>query len=88
MTNLASETIDARCSDCVWAIVGFRGVRPDHGGTPDDSKLTGLDAIGPSDQVFDWMADRLAEGPTGRLAWGVDYSASVSTSRWHRVIIP
>jgi hypothetical protein len=42
MTNLANEKIDARCGDCVSAIVGFRGVRPDHGGTPDDIKLTGF----------------------------------------------
>jgi hypothetical protein len=42
MTNLASETIDARCGDCVYATVGFRGVRPSHGETPDDSKLTGF----------------------------------------------
>jgi hypothetical protein len=33
------------------------------------------------------MADRLAEGPTGRVAWGFDYSASVSTPRWHCVVI-
>jgi hypothetical protein len=50
--------------------VGFRGVRTDHGETSDDSKLTGLDDFGPSDQVFDWMAGRLTEDPTGRVAWG------------------
>jgi hypothetical protein len=33
-------------------------------------------------------ADQLADGPTGLAAQGVDYSASVSTPRWHRVIIP
>jgi hypothetical protein len=27
-----------------------------------------LDDFGPSDQVFDWMADRLADGPTGLAA--------------------
>jgi hypothetical protein len=43
-------------------------MRPDHGGTPDDSKLTGFYDFGPSDQVFDWMADRLAEGPAGLVA--------------------
>jgi hypothetical protein len=32
--------MDARCGYCVLPIVGFRGVRPDPGGTPDDSKLT------------------------------------------------
>jgi hypothetical protein len=34
------------------------------------------------------MGDRLAEGPTGLVAWGIDYSASVSIPRWHCVIIP
>jgi hypothetical protein len=48
----------------------FPTVRPDHGGTPDDRKLTGLDDFGPSDQVFDWMADRLADGPTRLVVWG------------------
>jgi hypothetical protein len=44
-------------------------VRPDPDEMPDDSKLTGfLDNFGPSDQVFDWMGDRLAEVPTGRVA--------------------
>jgi hypothetical protein len=42
MTNLASETIDARCGDFVCVIVGFRGVRPDPDETPDDRKLTGF----------------------------------------------
>jgi hypothetical protein len=42
MTNLGSETIDARCGDCVGVIVGFRGVRPDPDETPDYSKLTGF----------------------------------------------
>jgi hypothetical protein len=43
-------------------------VRPDHDETPDDRKLTGLDDFGPSDQVFDLMVDRLADGPTGLAA--------------------
>jgi hypothetical protein len=47
-----------------------------------------LDDFGPSDQVFDLMADRLADGPTGLAAQGFDHSASVSTPRWHCVIIP
>jgi hypothetical protein len=47
MTNLASETIDARCGYCVRATVGFRGRRADHGGTPDDSKLTSVLPPGP-----------------------------------------
>jgi hypothetical protein len=42
MTNLANETIDARCVDCVLSTVGFRGVRPDPGEKHDDSKLTGF----------------------------------------------
>jgi hypothetical protein len=47
-----------------------------------------LGDFGPSVKVFDWMTDRLAEGPTGLVAWGVDYSASVSSPRWRCVIIP
>jgi hypothetical protein len=47
------------------------------GGESDDSKLTGFICFGPSDKVSDWIADRLAEGPTGLVAWGVDYSALV-----------
>jgi hypothetical protein len=58
-------------------------MRLNPGGASDDRKLTG-----PSDQVFDWMADRLAEGPTGIVSWGVDYSAVVTSLRWHCVIIP
>jgi hypothetical protein len=46
----------------------FRGVRPDPDETPDDRKLTGFDDFGPSDQVIDLMADRLADGPTGLSA--------------------
>jgi hypothetical protein len=42
MTNLASDTIDARCVDWVLSMVGFRGVRPDPDEMPDDSKLTGF----------------------------------------------
>jgi hypothetical protein len=42
MTNPASAAIDARCGYFVWAIVGFRGVRPDPGGAFDDRKLTGF----------------------------------------------
>jgi hypothetical protein len=63
-------------------------VRPDPGGASDDSKLTGLGCFSPSDKVSDWIADRLAEGPTGIGAWGVDYSASMSSPRWHCVVIP
>jgi hypothetical protein len=37
------RTIEARCSDCVWVIVGFRGVRLDPDETPDDRKLTGFE---------------------------------------------
>jgi hypothetical protein len=42
MINLASEAIEARCSDCVLVIVGFRGVRPAPDETPDDRKVTGF----------------------------------------------
>jgi hypothetical protein len=54
MTNLAGETMDARCDDCLYiyiyiyvhmyvrSIVRFRGVRPDPNETPDDRKLTGF----------------------------------------------
>jgi hypothetical protein len=48
MTNLAGETIDARCVDCVYihiyvrSIVGLKGVRPDPDEMPDDRKLTGF----------------------------------------------
>jgi hypothetical protein len=56
-------------------MVGFRGVRPDPGEAFDDSKLTGFGWFSPSDKVSDWIADRLAEGPTGIGACGVDYSA-------------
>jgi hypothetical protein len=63
-------------------------VRPDPDGAPDDSELTDFGCFSPSDKASDWIADQLAEGPTGRVAWGVDNSASVSTPRWHCVIIP
>jgi hypothetical protein len=62
-------------------------VRPDPDETPDDRKLI-LDDFGSNDQVIDLMADRLADGATGLAAKGVDHSASVSTPRWHCVIIP
>jgi hypothetical protein len=63
-------------------------MRVDPGGAFDDSKLTGFGCFSPSYKAFDWLADRLAEGPTCIVAWEADYSASVSTSRWHCVIIP
>jgi hypothetical protein len=43
------------------------------------------------DRVIKYLigwADRLADGPTGLAAYGIDHSASVSTPRWHCVIIP
>jgi hypothetical protein len=40
----------------------------DPSGASDDRKLTGLGCFGPSDQVFDLMAGRLADGPTGLAA--------------------
>jgi hypothetical protein len=60
----------------------------DPGGTSDDRRLIGFGCFGPNDKVSDWIANRLAEGPTGIVAWVVDYSALVSSPRWHRVIIP
>jgi hypothetical protein len=42
------------------------------------------------DRVIQYLigwADRLAEGPTDRVACGIDYSASLSASRWHCVLI-
>jgi hypothetical protein len=63
-------------------------MRLDPGGASDDRKLTGFGCFGPSDKVPDSMASRLAEGPTGIGAWRVDYSALVSSPRWHCVIIP
>jgi hypothetical protein len=56
-------------------------VRPDPGGVFDDSKLTGFGCFSPSNNVSDWIASRLSEGPTGIGAWGVDYSALVSSPR-------
>jgi hypothetical protein len=47
-----------------------------------------LDDFGSSDQVIDLVADLLANGPTGLALKGVDHYASVSTPRWHCVIIP
>jgi hypothetical protein len=63
-------------------------MRPDPGGASDERKLAGFGCFGPSNKVSDWIASRLAEGPTGIVAWGVDYSALVSSPRWHCVIIP
>jgi hypothetical protein len=65
MQNPASATIEAKCGYFVWPIVGFRGVRLDPGGAFEDSKLTGFGCFSPSDKSSDWMADRLAEIPTG-----------------------
>jgi hypothetical protein len=63
-------------------------VRPDPGGSSDDSKLTGFGCCSPSVKVSDWIADRLAEDPTGIEAWGVYYSILVSLLLMHCVIIP
>jgi hypothetical protein len=63
-------------------------VRPDPGEAFDDSKLTDFGCFSSSDEVSDWIADRLAEGPTGIGAWGIYDSAFVSSPRWHCVIIP
>jgi hypothetical protein len=61
-------------------------VRLDPGGAPDDSKLTGFGCFSPSDNVSDWIADRLAEDSTGIGAWGVDKSTLISSQRWHCVM--
>jgi hypothetical protein len=64
-------------------------VRLDSDETPDDRNLTVFWVI--LDRVILYLigwADRLVDGPTGLAAYGVDYSASVSTPRWHRVVIP
>jgi hypothetical protein len=52
-------------------------MRPDPGGASDGRKLTGFLCFGPSDKFYDWIVNRLAEGPTGIGAWGDDYSALV-----------
>jgi hypothetical protein len=64
-------------------------VRLDFDETPDDRKPDWFWMI--LDRVILYLsgcADRLADGPTGLAAKGIDYSASVSTPRWRRVIIP
>jgi hypothetical protein len=63
-------------------------VSSDPGGASDDSKLTGFGCFGPSDKVSDWIADRLAEGPTEIVAREVDSSALVLSPCWHCVFIP
>jgi hypothetical protein len=55
----------------------------DPSGASYDRKLTGFGCFSPSDKVSEWIASRLAEGPTGIIAWEVDYSALVSSPRWH-----
>jgi hypothetical protein len=62
-------------------------VRPDAGGASNDSKLTDFGCFDQRDNVADWIADRLAGGPTGIGACGVDYSAFVTSPRWHCVFI-
>jgi hypothetical protein len=63
-------------------------VRLDPGGGSDDRRLTGFGCFSPCDKVSDWIDDRLAKGPTGTGALGLDYSALVSSPRCHCVIIP
>jgi hypothetical protein len=70
MTNQASATFDARCGNFVWPIVGFNGMILDSGGASEDRKLTGFGCFGQSDNVFDWIASRLAKVPTGIAKWG------------------
>jgi hypothetical protein len=55
-------------------------VRTDSGGASDDNKLTGFGCFSPRDKVPDWIADRLAEGPTGMGVWGVLCVAKDETS--------
>jgi hypothetical protein len=88
MINSASAVIDARCGHFVGAIVEIRGTRHDPGGASDDSELTGFGYFGPSDKVFDGIADRLADGPSRIGAWGFEYSALESSPCWHCEIIP
>jgi hypothetical protein len=45
-------------------------MRLDPGRASDDRKQTGFGCLDPSDKVSDWIVDRLAEGPTGIVAWG------------------
>jgi hypothetical protein len=45
-------------------------MRLDPGGPFNDRKLTGLGCFGPGDKGSVWIADRLAEGPTGIAACG------------------
>jgi hypothetical protein len=59
----------------------------DPDGAADDRKLTGFGCFGPSGKVSDCITDRLAEGLTDIVAFGIDYFALVSSPRWHCVII-
>jgi hypothetical protein len=61
-------------------------MRLDPGGAFDDSKLTGFGSFILSDKASDSIADRLAEGLQGLVAWGINYSVVVSSPRWHCVI--
>jgi hypothetical protein len=56
-------------------------MRLDPGGAFDDSKLTGFGSFILSDKASDSIADRLAEGLKGLFAWGINYSAVVSSPR-------
>jgi hypothetical protein len=68
-------------------------VRLDPSGASDDRKLTGFGCFGPSDKVSDRQA--AGGGPYRQCrmgvdysGMGVDYSGTVSSPRWHCVIIP
>jgi hypothetical protein len=52
----------------------------DPGGASDDYKLTGFGCIGPGDKVSDWIASRLAEGPTGMSHGGRLFRLGVVTA--------
>jgi hypothetical protein len=63
-------------------------VRLDPSGKSDDRKLTVFGCFGPSIKVSDGINDRLVEGSTGVVAWGVDHSGLASSPRWQCAVIP
>jgi hypothetical protein len=64
---------------------GIQGKKFDSGGAFDDSKLTGFGRFGPSEKAFDWIA--AGGGLLRDLHMGGDYSALVSSLRWHCIIL-
>jgi hypothetical protein len=61
-------------------------VRRDPSGVSDDRRLIGFGCFGPIDKASDWIVSRLAEGPSGIVAWGRLFRL-VTSPRWHCVII-